>query len=92
MNISAAQDMSEEKALEAACLTDLGEVSENKAQIFGHGDVSVVQQQNGEHKLDNVTLEEQFGQLSKIPYKQVLTTEPKNQSVMNQDQVKGDSY
>lgn len=91
MNVSAPQDMSDEKAFEVACLEDLGEVSEKKAQIFGHGDVSVVQQQDGRNVLSNLTSKEQFAQVSKIPQKEVLTTETKNQSVMYQDKVKGDS-
>ncbi|XP_026768344.3 obscurin-like protein 1 isoform X5 [Pangasianodon hypophthalmus] len=91
MNISAPQGMSDEKAFEEGCLTDLGEISEKKAQIFGHGDVSIVQQQHGENMMSNLTSKEQFAQLSKIPHKEVLTTETKNQSVMYQDQVKAPS-
>lgn len=92
MNVSAPQDMSDEKAFEAACLKDLGEVSEKKAQIFGHGDVSVIQQQDGRNMMSNRTPREQFAQVSKTPQKEVvLTTETKTQSVMYQDKVKGDS-
>ncbi|XP_060732886.1 obscurin isoform X5 [Tachysurus vachellii] len=90
-NISAAQDMSDEKAFEAACFTDQGEVYEKKAQIFGHGDVSVVQQQDGKNMMSNLTSKEQFAQLLKIPHKEMLTAETKNQSVMYQDQVKAPS-
>ncbi|XP_047670561.1 obscurin-like protein 1 isoform X3 [Tachysurus fulvidraco] len=90
-NISAAQDMSDEKAFEAACFTDLGEVYEKKAQIFGHGDVSVVQQQDGKNMTSYMTSKEQFAQLLKTPHKEMLTAETKNQSVMYQDQVKAPS-
>ncbi|XP_060732887.1 obscurin-like protein 1 isoform X6 [Tachysurus vachellii] len=86
-----AQDMSDEKAFEAACFTDQGEVYEKKAQIFGHGDVSVVQQQDGKNMMSNLTSKEQFAQLLKIPHKEMLTAETKNQSVMYQDQVKAPS-
>lgn len=83
--------MSDEKAFEAACFTDLGEVYEKKAQIFGHGDVSVVQQEDGKNMMSYLTSKEQFAQLLKIPHKEMLTAETKNQSVMYQDHVKGDS-
>ncbi|XP_047670565.1 obscurin isoform X7 [Tachysurus fulvidraco] len=86
-----AQDMSDEKAFEAACFTDLGEVYEKKAQIFGHGDVSVVQQQDGKNMTSYMTSKEQFAQLLKTPHKEMLTAETKNQSVMYQDQVKAPS-
>ncbi|MCJ8732805.1 hypothetical protein PDJAM_G00215510 [Pangasius djambal] len=91
MNISAPQGMSDEKAFEEGCFKDLGEISEKKAQIFGHGDVSVVQQQHGINVMSNLTSKEQFTQLSNVPHKEVLTTETKNQSVMYQDQVKAPS-
>lgn len=91
MNTSAPQDMSNEKAFEAACLKDLGEVPEKRAQIFGHGDVPIVQQQDGKNVVSNLTTKEHFGQLSKIPHKEVLATESKNQSVIYQDKVQGDS-
>lgn len=83
--------MSDEKAFDAACFTDLGEVSEKKAQIFGHGDVSIVRQQDGKNMMSSLTSKEQFAQLSKIPHKEMLAAETKSQSVMYQDQVKGDS-
>ncbi|XP_017325480.2 obscurin isoform X6 [Ictalurus punctatus] len=91
MNISPHQDMVDEKAFEAACLKDLGEVTETKAQIFGHGDVSVIQKQDGKSMMSNLTTKEQFAKLSKIPHKEVLTTEAKTQSVMYQDKVKAPS-
>ncbi|XP_053483414.1 obscurin-like protein 1 isoform X3 [Ictalurus furcatus] len=91
MNISPHQDMVDEKAFEAACLKDLGEVTEKKAQIFGHGDVSIIQKQDGKSMMSNLTTKEQFAKLSKIPHKEVLTTEAKTQSVMYQDKVKAPS-
>lgn len=91
MNITAPRDMSDEKAFEAACVKDLGEVSEKKAQIIMHGDISIVQQQYEEIMMATLTSNEQFAQLSKIPHKEVLTTETKDQSVMHQDKVQGDS-
>lgn len=87
MNISASQDMSDEKASEV----DLGKVPEKTAQIFGHGEVSIVQHQDGKNTISNLTSKEQSAQLSKIPHKDVLTTETKNRSVIYQDKVQGDS-
>ncbi|XP_058247679.1 obscurin-like protein 1 isoform X1 [Hemibagrus wyckioides] len=90
-NISAAKDMSDKKAFEAAWFTDLGEVSEKNAQIFGHGDISIVRQQDGKNMMSSLTSKEQFAQLSKIPHKEMLAAETKSQSVMYQGQVKAPS-
>lgn len=91
MNIPPPQDTLDEKAFEAACLKDLGEVSKKKAQDFGHEEIPIMQQEDGKNMMSNTTLKEQVSQLSKIPHEEVLTTETKNQSVMYQDKVQGDS-
>lgn len=87
MNIPAPQDMSDEKAFEADCLEVLAEVSEKRAQIFAYEDI---QQQDGKNMTPNATSKEQASYLSKIPCKEVVTTEAKNQSGLYQDKVQGD--
>ncbi|KAF7709746.1 hypothetical protein HF521_016596 [Silurus meridionalis] len=87
VNISAPQEMSNEKVCEAACLKDLCEVSEKKAHISALGDLLIVQQEDGKNMMSNLR-KEQFAQISKIPHKEVLSTETKNQSVIHQDKVK----
>lgn len=82
--------MSDEKTFEAACLEVLDVVSEKRAQIFGHDGVSIVQQQDGKHMMSSPASKEQVSHLSKIPYKEVVTTEAKNQSGLYQDKVQGD--
>ncbi|TSL54341.1 Obscurin [Bagarius yarrelli] len=85
VDYKAAQDMSDEKALEAACPTNPDKFSEKKAQIFGHGDILKVQQQDGKHVMSKLASRKQFAQ---TPHKEVLISEAEDECVICQDQVK----
>ncbi|XP_036425785.1 obscurin-like protein 1 isoform X6 [Colossoma macropomum] len=87
-NFSTRREVPDNKPPEAECLRVLNEISEQKAQICGQGEISIVHQQDATNATSHLISEKQFAQLSKKPHKEVYRAETKDQPVTYQDEVK----
>ncbi|XP_037395277.1 obscurin-like protein 1 isoform X9 [Pygocentrus nattereri] len=88
MNFSTRREVPDNKPPEAECLRVLNEISEQKGQICGQGEISIAHQQDATNATSHLNSEKQFAQLSKKPHKEVYRAETKDQPVMYQDEVK----
>ncbi|KAL7865382.1 hypothetical protein SRHO_G00106290 [Serrasalmus rhombeus] len=88
MNFPTRREVPDNKPPEAECLRVLNEISEQKGQICGQGEISIAHQQDATNATSHLNSEKQFAQLSKKPHKEVYRAETKDQPVMYQDEVK----